>query len=308
VSGVPANANRARVLNLSLGGTGSCSITTQTAINSARSRGSVVVVAAGNSNINASNTNPANCAGVVTVAATQRNGGRAPYSNYGTVVDVAAPGGGSGGGVLSTLNSGTRAPAGDSYAWYQGTSMATPHVAGVAALMISKNASLTPDEVEARLKSTARAFPAACSGCGTGIVDASRAVDAVMPSALPTVTLAEREPNNSLATYNAVTTSGTIVTGTMASTTDNDYFMVQVPAGRILAATLTMSSQVNDYDLNAYNPSGSLIAVSQNGFGLSDAVSVQNTGTRTAPYYVRVKFKGGNYGGTASSYTLKLTW
>ncbi|HYE39514.1 MAG TPA: S8 family peptidase, partial [Ramlibacter sp.] len=225
VAGVPANANRARVLNLSLGGAGACSITSQTAINSARSRGSVVVVAAGNANINASNTNPANCAGVVTVAATQRNGGRAPYSNYGAVVDLAAPGGGTGGAVLSTLNTGTRAPLADSYAWYQGTSMATPHVAGVAALMISRNANLTPDEVEAKLKSTARAFPAACSGCGTGIVDASRAVDAAVPTAATTPTISERESNNTFGAANAVTASGTIVNGTMAATSDNDYFV-----------------------------------------------------------------------------------
>jgi serine protease len=183
VTGVPANANKARVLNLSLGGTGACDTTTQNAINSARSRGAVVVVAAGNSNVNASNASPANCAGVITVAATSRAGGKASYSNYGANVDVAAPGGDYGAGILSTLNSGTSTPASDSYANYMGTSMATPHVAGVAALMLSANPNLTPDEVEAKLKSTARAFPAACSGCGAGIVDAEAAVNAALPAA-----------------------------------------------------------------------------------------------------------------------------
>jgi serine protease len=90
---VPANANPARVINMSLGGGGSCDSTTQTAINGARSRGTVVVVAAGNSNANAANYSPASCAGVVTIAATGRTGARAYYSNYGAVVDVAAPGG-----------------------------------------------------------------------------------------------------------------------------------------------------------------------------------------------------------------------
>ena len=308
VTGAPANAYRARVLNLSLGGAGACSITTQNAINSARSRGSVVVVAAGNSNINASNSNPANCAGVVTVAATGRYGGKAPYSNYGTVVDLAAPGGDGSGGILSTLNSGTRTPIADNYVYYQGTSMATPHVAGVAALMYSVNTNLTPDEVEARLKSTARAFPATCTTCGTGILDAARAVDAAMPVATGP-TLNESEANNTLATFDPVPTSGTVVTGTMLSSTDLDYFMVYIPAGRRLTAVLTMTSTANDYDLHGYNPSGSMIAVSQNGYGQTDTISMYNNLGVTKPFYVRVKFTGGNYGGgTTSSYTLKLTW
>ena len=188
VTGVPANANKARVLNLSLGGTGACDTTTQNAINSARSRGAVVVVAAGNSNTNAINSNPANCAGVITVAATNRAGGKASYSNYGTNVTIAAPGGDNGAGILSTLNSGTTTPASDNYAYYMGTSMATPHVAGVVALMLSANPNLTPDDVAAKLKSTARAFPAACSGCGAGIVNAAAAVNAALGSTTTTTT------------------------------------------------------------------------------------------------------------------------
>ena len=181
VTGVPANANPARVINMSLGGSGACGATTQRAINTARSRGTVVIVAAGNSNTDASTATPANCAGVVTVAATNRAGGRAFYSNYGAVVDVAAPGGETriaGNGILSTLNAGATTPGADNYAFYQGTSMAAPHVAGVAALMLAKNGALTPDDVESRLKSSARAFPATCTSCGAGIVDANAAVDA----------------------------------------------------------------------------------------------------------------------------------
>lgn len=182
VSGTPSNANPAKVISLSLGGSGACSSAMQAAINTARSRGATVVVAAGNSNTNASNTNPANCSGVITVAAVNRSGGKASYSSYGSVVDIAAPGGqtssGAANGVLSTLNSGTTTPGGDSYAFYQGTSMATPHVSGVVALMLSANPALTPDRIESTLRSTARAFPQSCSGCGAGIVDASAAVAA----------------------------------------------------------------------------------------------------------------------------------
>jgi serine protease len=185
VSGVPANPNPAKVANLSLGGTGACGTTMQNAINSARSRGMVVIVAAGNANTNARNTTPANCSGVVTVAAVNRSGGRAFYSNFGAVVDVAAPGGATNvsaaNGVLSTLNAGTTTPGADAYAFYQGTSMATPHVAGVAALMLAVNSALTPTQLETLLRSTTRAFPATCNQCGTGIVNAAAAVAAAAP-------------------------------------------------------------------------------------------------------------------------------
>ena len=182
VSGVPANANPADVLNLSLGGGGACGSTTQSAIDTARSLGASVIVAAGNETQNASNSNPAICNGVVTIAATDRSGNRAYSSNYGSVVDVAAPGGEfnvtAADGVASTLNAGTQGPGADNYVYYQGTSMATPHVAGVAALMVAVNPSITPDEVESALVSSARAFPGSCSQCGSGIVDANAAVAA----------------------------------------------------------------------------------------------------------------------------------
>jgi serine protease len=305
VTGVPANANKARVLNLSLGGSGTCDATTQNAINSARSRGAVVVVAAGNSNINAANSSPANCAGVITVAAVNRSGGKASYSNYGTNVDVAAPGGDSGGAILSTWNAGTSTPAGDNYGYMMGTSMATPHVAGVAALMLAKNPNLTPDEVEAKLKASARAFPAACSGCGAGIVDAAAAVNAVTATvAVAAPAQNEVESNNFISNANAVSVAGTVVSGSLSSTTDNDYFVVQVPAGKTLTATLTQGASALDYDLYAYNASGSQLALSANGVGASDAVSLANTAATTQARYIRVRYHAGG----AGKYSLKFTW
>jgi len=176
VSGVPANANPAEVINLSLGGSGACGTTTQTAINGAVSRGTTLVIAAGNDNGNVSNASPANCNNVVAVGAVTSTGARASYSNYGTLVDVAAPGS----AVLSTLNAGTAGPGAESYASYSGTSMATPHVAGVVALIQSvSNPAKTPAQIEALLKSSARAFPSTPSQpIGTGIVNAKAAVDA----------------------------------------------------------------------------------------------------------------------------------
>lgn len=222
VSGVPANANPAQVLNLSLGGSGSCGSTTQNAINTARNLGATVVVAAGNSNANAGNFTPANCSGVVTVAATNRSGSKAWYSNFGSVVDVAAPGGDtsvSSNGVLSTLNSGSQGPGADNYAFYQGTSMAAPHVAGAAALLYSVDPSLTPDQVESILKSTARSFPGSCSQCGTGIVDAAAAV-AAADGGDPGPGPGEGELEN-----------GVPVTGLSASQGQELHFTLEVPAG-----------------------------------------------------------------------------
>lgn len=185
VAGVPANANPAQVINMSLGGGAACGSAMQSAVNTARSNGSVVVVAAGNSSADASGFTPASCNGVITVAATNRNGGAASYTNYGSVIDVAGPGGQQSSandpnGVLSTLNAGSTNPGADNYEYYQGTSMAAPHVAGVAALMFEADPTLTPDQVETILKTTARSFPATCNQCGSGIVDADAAVDSAL--------------------------------------------------------------------------------------------------------------------------------
>ena len=185
VPGVPDNTHPAKVLNLSLGGAGVCSTAWNQAILDVNSAGAVVVVAAGNNNADASNYTPASCAGVITVAATNQAGGRANYSNFGATVEISAPGGqqvlpSDPTGILSTLNTGITFPLADTYAYYQGTSMATPHVTGVVSLMFSVNSSLTPFNVLSILQSTARPFPSGStcttSLCGSGMLDAGAAV------------------------------------------------------------------------------------------------------------------------------------
>nr|WP_099542589.1 S8 family peptidase [Stenotrophomonas maltophilia] len=193
VAGVPANANPAEVINMSLGGSGSCDGTYQDAINGAISRGTTVVVAAGNETDNASKYRPASCDGVVTVGATRITGGITYYSNYGTRVDLSGPGGGGGsvdgnpgGYVWQSGSDAATTPESGSYSYMGmgGTSMASPHVAAVAALvqsaLIAKGKDpLAPAAMRTLLKETARPFPVSiptATPIGTGIVDAKAAL------------------------------------------------------------------------------------------------------------------------------------
>lgn len=202
IPGVPNNpaANKAKVLNLSLGGRGICGQTYQDAVDAARAAGSVVVVATGNDGYS-SISRPANCNGVVAVTAHTKLGDNANYANIGAGTTISGPGGGTGSiiagdgaKVYSTINSGLTTPVADSYDGKIGTSMATPHVAGVAALLFSKDSTLTPDAVSSILISSARAHPNGTycqlnptQNCGAGLLDANAAL-ARITSAAPTVT------------------------------------------------------------------------------------------------------------------------
>lgn len=198
VAGVPANANPAQVINMSLGGSGACSADSVTgqAVAQANALGAVVVVSAGNSGADAANYSPASCPGVITVAATGITSKRAFYSNYGATVEIAAPGGGvypndgssgtpgNDGFVWQALNSGltTPVPNDADYGGYAGTSQAAPHVSGVVAMMQGArlDAGLplyTPAEVLANLQSTAYTpVVTPTQPIGAGIVDALAAV------------------------------------------------------------------------------------------------------------------------------------
>lgn len=186
VPGVPMNPYPAKVINLSLGGFGLCTQTYQNAINFARSRGATVVVAAGNENGFSSSSRPANCAGVIAVAASNKEGDLASYSNFGNTVALTAPGGDDGAGIVSLGDQGTREPLNDhSLLYSNGTSMAAPAVTGVVALMLSVNPGLTPDQVQEVLSHTASRGTyrtgSRCNlgWCGAGHLNALSAVRAV---------------------------------------------------------------------------------------------------------------------------------
>ena len=179
VPGVPDNANPARVINLSFGGEGECTRLEQDAIDDVNASGAVVMVAAGNAASDVDKQSPANCGGVVTVAATTRGGGRASYTNTGAGVDVSAPGGDFSNGLLVLSNAGDTIPAADDFLLVAGTSYATAQVSGIAALMLSVNEDLNPLQVRDILAGSARPFvDSSCNQfiCGSGIVDANTAV------------------------------------------------------------------------------------------------------------------------------------
>jgi len=198
VKGTSKNKTPAKVLNLSLGGKIACQPVMQKAINGARKRGSVVIVAAGNDSMDARNSQPANCKNVITVGAAGFLGTRTPYSNYGPAVDLSAPGGDlswgldsdgyASTGILSTLNMGETTPGEPYWAWYEGTSMATPGVAGVAALIASLRPKLSAKQLEKAIRASVSKFPKqdvfgsySCvknKVCGKGLLDATRSATA----------------------------------------------------------------------------------------------------------------------------------
>jgi serine protease len=202
VTGIPLNPNPAKVISISFGGNAACNAAYQDVIDELARHDVVVVAAAGNEHGNV--TRPASCARVVGVAALNRDGFKATYSNFGPQLAIATVGGDPGGsgawagiaddGMLTVSNGGVQSPGPPSYAYVSGTSFAVPVTAGVVGLMLSvAPGGLTVEQVRDGLARSARPHvtstrmgvcswnnPGRCicttATCGAGILDADEAV------------------------------------------------------------------------------------------------------------------------------------
>lgn len=215
-----SNPTPANIINLSLGAQSDvCPEAYKRVFSEARARGVVIVVAAGNDEMDSKKFTPANCENVILVSSNTREGRLANYSNFGTSIDISAPGGETferflqdgktlyrstpQNGIVSTVSSDianyNAEPNSFIYKPYQGTSMAAPVISGVIALMQEAALKsdqldfLSPETVEAVLKKTARSFPSTLTmrcdrtKCGAGIVDAVKAINDVKSSSTPIV-------------------------------------------------------------------------------------------------------------------------
>lgn len=214
VGGVPANTNPAKVLNLSLGSSGTCLSTFQDAVNDVRAAGSIVVASTGNDGSITSISQPANCQGVIAVTAHMSSGESPNFANDGPGTTISAPGM----SIYGTSNSGTTVPVADTYASANGTSFAAPMVSGVAALLLQIKPTMGINELTSRLVDSVRAFPSGtyCYGktiCGAGMLDADAATALVLADTAP-ITTATADKTDPVARSTVVTLTGTATAGT----------------------------------------------------------------------------------------------
>ncbi len=300
--GIPTNTNPARIINLSLGNTtSSCPASRQSAINAARAAGAVIVAAVGNDS-RSSISSPANCAGVIAVTAHTVEGDKANYASFGPGTALSAPGGGScttsalsclpqgsagTAGTLwrlvsSTANDGASRPGGAIYSGKSGTSMAVPHVVGVAALLLSAMPTLQVDTVRSLLVASAREFPAGtfCFGkpdnpCGTGMLDAGRAVQR----------LADLTPAVSAQANAAIVENGSTVTLSGTATpkpagNSSLSYRWQQTSGPAVTLTNGSTQQATFSAPNAARLSFRFTATDADGFAAtSGSVDVRSNGT-----------------------------
>ncbi|MFC1590255.1 S8 family serine peptidase [Candidatus Omnitrophota bacterium] len=163
----------AHIVNMSLGGFGYASVV-YNAVQYAVSKGVTVIAAAGNSNVDIAGYSPSGLDGVISVAATTSSNNRASFSNWGATLDIAAPGV----SILSTFP-------GERYRSWGGTSMAAPFAAALAALLLSEDITLTPQDITDIMRSTAQDLgaPGFDIFFGYGLIDAYMALLEVQKAA-----------------------------------------------------------------------------------------------------------------------------
>jgi len=187
-----ATDNGAKIISMSLGSS-SPSSTIESAVNYSFNNGVTVIAACGNSGSGSGCDFPAAFTNVISVGATQYDESKAPYSNFGSNLDLVAPGGNTGvdqngdgfaDGVLQQTFGSNTDTSDFAFWFFQGTSMSTPHVSGVAALLLSLDSSLTPDDIRNILQSTADDLGASGrdNTFGHGLLNASAAVNSIAPS------------------------------------------------------------------------------------------------------------------------------
>ncbi|MGI8738575.1 MAG: S8 family peptidase [Gammaproteobacteria bacterium] len=320
VPGVPRNVNPARIINLSLGGGGTCIAAEQDAIDDIIAAGAVVVAAAGNDATNALRTAPSSCQGVLPVAGSTRDGALVSSSNFGAKVGLTAPGV----DILTAANRGTQAPVlnGDTYSTISGTSFSSPLVAGVASLMLSLNDSLTPRQLIATLRASARPFPAPVAGrrcsdplCGAGLLDAGAAVRAVATGNIAP----PGDGGNGLRAAFAKAAPlplGTTSNGALTVPYAFDVYRLSLPAGSRLRVATTGRTDTYGY---LFDANGRLLAQLDDivpstnlNFALSASlgagtyfVAVEGVSTSTnGPYALKASLSTRNGGGGAADLML----
>ncbi|WP_369935021.1 S8 family serine peptidase [Xanthomonas tesorieronis] len=298
VAGLPTNPNPAEVINMSLGSGGpdTCPQIYQDAIDQINAKGTIIVVAAGNSNANAATYTMSSCNGVISVGASRVNGGRASYSNYGTRVDIAAPGGGGdvdgnpNGYIFQVLNGGTQSPTGDwQIGGMAGTSMASPHVAAAVAMVQSiAPTPLTWTAMRDLLRASARPFPVAIATTtpiGAGILD----VDMLLQMA----TTPPCQPSDSSCVPPTKTLTNKVEMRGIGSQGGDALYSFQATAGTAVSfMTFGGTGNVAMYVSAGTVPTSSSYAARSTRAGTTQTVRI--TPSSAGTYYVRLS---GSYSG-----------